>query len=117
MVLVKKRKSPSYCVSDTPYLQAIVPIDRALLALRPTVQSCPHLLVQDFYRTEARPYFEHMIEMENSSSLHPWIMYIELCDISMDAKGVQKFSNKERIYSLYGEDAIRDFLYPLKAER
>ena len=58
-----------------------------------------------------------MIEMEDSSSLHPWIMHIELRSISIDNEGKQKLSNQERIYSLYGEDAIRDFLYPLKAER
>ena len=112
MVIVKKKKSRSYCVSDAPYLQAIVPIDRALLKLLPTVQSCPHLLVQYFYRTQAQPYFEAMIEMEDSSSLHPWIMHIELCDISINDEGKQELTDQERIYSFYGEDAIREFLYP-----
>ena len=110
MVLVKKKEEPTLLEGSPWYFQAVVPIDRALLALRPTVQSCPHLLVQDFYRTEALPYFEHLLELQGAFGVYPWIMYIELCDISVDGDGKQEFSNKERIYSLYGEDAIRDFL-------
>ena len=110
MVLVKNKEGPTLLEGNPWYFQAVVPIDRALLALRPTVQSCPHLLVQDFYRTEARPYFEYLLELQRAFGDYPWIMYIELCDISVDAEGVEKFSNKKRLYSLYGEDAIRDFL-------